>query len=279
MSERSTRAPAGRRMRLASALLCAIACHPVYAAADATPQRIPDALQAGVEQAQSIGRQLFRLDRAAWVATDTMLADPGQRAASNTVRGWITRERDVGVDTSFYNGQDPPRPVYSVTVESSGRSEGHASPVDAVFDATELAMIRARTAAMSQPFLKCAHRYNSVVYPQADGVHVYLMPGTTQTGVHPAGGHHLFVYDHHGEQLRSQRAFTRGCIDLGEAGQEQQTAGFFVTHLLDPHPTQIHVFISLAASVPLYVATPGVAARWKVDNGVISLLALADDRP
>ena len=41
-----------------------------------------------------------------------------------------------------------------------------------------------------------------------------------------------------------------------------------VTHLLDPYPTEIHVFLSLWMGKPLYVMT-GPETVWIVDQGKI----------
>ena len=42
-----------------------------------------------------------------------------------------------------------------------------------------------------------------------------------------------------------------------------------ITHLLDPSPTEIHVFISLQARKPLYVST-GRDSVWCVDGAHIA---------
>ena len=44
---------------------------------------------------------------------------------------------------------------------------------------------------------------------------------------------------------------------------------FMLTHLLDPTPTEIHVFLSRCTASPLYVMTE--AGNWLVDGAEIKL--------
>lgn len=253
---------------------------------DTPPPPIPDALRPAVAEAERVGRLLQRLDRAAWVATDVMQGDRDARKLRKSVRGWITMPTDTGTRVGFFDDGIPARPVYFVEVDQTGRTSGRAAAGEDVFDDTEQAMIRARHAAISQSFLQCSRTYNTVVYPEGDAIHVYLMAGTTKHDVYPAGGHHRFTYDASGTELRSSRGFTRACIDLdatppGKPG-EHQPGMLFITHLLDPQPTEIHAFISLNAGVPLMVATASAAdpekpAIWAVEEGRISLVDAGGD--
>ncbi len=240
--------------------------------ADEAPLPIPETLQAGVAASESTGRTLQRLDRAAWIATDALQEDRSARKARKAVRGWITETVDVGTRVSFFDGSMPPTNAYDIVVESSGRVASASAPAQAALSENQHALIRARQAALARPFTACARSYNSVAFASGNAIHVYLMPGRTQQDVHPAGGHYLLVYDADGRALRSERAFTRSCLELGGRAPSGRTAALMATHLLDPHPTEIHVFISLNAGMPLYVATTQNGHLWKVDDGVISLM-------
>jgi hypothetical protein len=48
-----------------------------------------------------------------------------------------------------------------------------------------------------------------------------------------------------------------------------------VTHVLDDHPIETHVFLSLLHGLPLYVITE--SAMWSVDKGKIRLLMDGED--
>lgn len=234
------------------------------------PLPIPAQLQPAVEQAERTGRLLQRLDRAAWVATDAMTADRGSRKLRKSVRGWITEPIDIGTQVLFFDESAPQKALYEVVVESSGRVDKAAPTMDTALNESQLAQVRAREAAMAQPFLACSRSYNSVVFQKDEGIHVYMMPGTTKEGIYPAGGHHLYAFDKDGRNIVSKRAFTNGCVDLGG---DKRVSALMVTHILDLQPTEIHVFISLNAGVPLYVGTAENRYLWKLDNGKISLVS------
>lgn len=245
---------------------------------------IPAELQQAVAAAERTGHLLQRLDRAAWVATDEFGEDKQARKLRKSTRGWITEPMDTGTHVSFFDASDPPNRVYTVDVESSGVVGKAGAASGASFTDGQLSLIRARQAAMKQSFLACSRDYNSVVYRDGDSIRVYLMPGTTQQGIFPAGGHHLFVYDATGRTLQSKRDFTKSCIDLqgtppsDALGDGDRPMGMMITHLLDPLPTEIHVFISLNTDSPLYVGTVENRYLWKVSRGKISLVSDGKER-
>jgi hypothetical protein len=70
-----------------------------------------------------------------------------------------------------------------------------------------------------------------------------------------------------GGQVTSQRGFTKSCIELDKSGN---TAGLMITHLLDHTPTEVHVYWSLWAGLPIYVSTS--AGPWSVDKGRIEFV-------
>ncbi len=238
----------------------------------------PAELQPAVTAAEQTGRLLQRLDRAAWIATDEFGEDKQARKLRKSTRGWITEAIDTGTRVSFFDASDPPTRIYTVDVQSSGAIDNAGIATDSKFTDEQLSLVRARQAAFKQPFLACSRDYNSVVYREGDTIRVYLMPGTTKQNMYPAGGYHLFVYDSTGTTLKSQRSFTRGCIDLEAApagpSKDSRPAAMFVTHLLDPQPTEIHVFISLNAPVPLGVATTPNRMLWMLEQGRITAIGL-----
>lgn len=271
--------------RALSAMLLACLSIPAMAQDASGPAlAIPAELQQAVAAAEQTGRLLQRLDRAAWIATDEFGADRHARKLRKSTRGWITEPVDTGTLVSFFDASDPPNKVYTVEVQSSGAIGNAGAASDASFTEEQLSLIRARQAAIKQTFLACSQDYNSVVYRDGDSIRVYLMPGTRKPGIFPAGGHHLFVYDATGRTLQSQRDFTKSCIDLrgappGEAVEKgDRIMGMMITHLLDPQPTEIHVFISLNSDSPLYVGTVENRYLWKVSRGTISLVSDGKER-
>ncbi len=218
-----------------------------------------------LEASASTGAALYRHDRAAWLATDALMALWGSDHDAR-VAGWITQETERGITVTFVDRT--PEALYRITVSDAGV----AGPVDALatperLSAYEAGAAAARTVAEGAGFEHCPARYNTVTLPAAgdDGAWaVYLIPGTTRYEELPVGGaHRMIVKD---GRLVSQRAYSRSCIVLQN---DAKAVGLMITHLLDPTPTEIHVFWSLWAKKPLYVMTPPGDMMWNVDGGTI----------
>ena len=115
--------------------------------------------------------------------------------------------------------------------------------------------------------------FNTVVIPppEADGpVEVYLMTPQMKAGVYPFGGHYKLTVA--ADATVTSRPFTRTCLNMATAEGKQQVVALTVSHLLDPTPTEIHVFTSLAANMPVGVATTSNEKIWLIEDAHISRL-------
>lgn len=85
---------------------------------------------------------------------------------------------------------------------------------------------------------------------------VYLMTPQTDLKTYPLGGHFSVEVGQDGS-VGTVRRFTKSCIDmpLNQVPKGGKPIGFWIIHLLDPTPTEIHVFTSLATKLPIYVGT------------------------
>jgi hypothetical protein len=129
----------------------------------------------------------------------------------------------------------------------------------------------ARAAALTSRFQPCSENYNAVVLPSTAAPEnnwvVYLIPGTTRNDVVPIGG--TYCVEVSGSNIVSQRGFTHTCIALQT---DPKAVGLMMTHLLDPVPTEAHVFWSIRAKKPMYVATPPNGTVWIVEGNKIRLV-------
>ncbi len=90
---------------------------------------------------------------------------------------------------------------------------------------------------------------------------VYLLTPQTETGKWPIGGHYRYEVGADGKPTRF-RAFSRSCLNLG--GGEASggpDAALFVSHLLDPVPTEIHVFTAYTSGTKIFVAVTSPEKR------------------
>ena len=277
--------PLRRRMfaPLVSIALLAMLATPAARAQDKdddAPQPIPAELQPAVTQTEFLGRQLYVHDRAAWLATDAMLADKRMRKLQKSVGGWLTEPSALGVRVIFISKGDAPQRLYEIDVDEAERLSEPTLESPTPLTPEHLAQLRARNLATSQSFMQCARKYNTVVLPSSSGMRVYLMPGFAEHGVYPLGGYHLYEIDSTGEKILSSRKFSNGCIEHQDSPKglpkgAKPSFGMF-THLLDPQPTEVHVFVSLHAKVPLMIMTIDNKMMWVVKNGRVGLVDARD---
>lgn len=233
--------------------------------------------QSAVQRAIDRGRTMYVYDRAAWVTSDDLLARLPQDRRTQ-VGGWIVTPHASGVQVDYF-GKDTAadRVIYSADVTGSSISNATVYPANAEPPLSTLAlrMVKALRTAQSEverhsEWRPCGSApFNTIVLPpQQDGtIPVYFLTPQTEKGRFPFGGH--FEVDIAADGgVASSRAFTRSCISLGEPQRNDGAApvGVFITHLLDPHPTEIHVFEQHYVGVPVYVGTVNPQTVWKVTD-------------
>lgn len=239
-----------------------------------------------LKHAADRGRLLYAYDQAAWVTTDEMfkvLRDP--HAAG--VAGYIVEPASDGVVHVIYYRLDGLVPHAVFTAEVRGRSITASRALKAGDDdnLSSLAnrLIKARAAAIAeaakQRMGRCANApFNTVALPPEtpEGpIPVYLLTPQTEDNLFPFGGHYEFDIAPNG-YVAASRPFTKSCIKLPkrDIATNAEPAGVLITHLLDPTPTEIHVYLSLWMEEPVYVST-GEKRLWRVERGNIEPVNIA----
>lgn len=254
-----------------------LAIHSAAAGAHAEPTNglsvsLSDADAAAVQRALDRGAIIYSYDQAAWHGTDDMLVKLPD--AAEVVGGWIVDGPANTPEIIFYDrNADDPKALYVANfrdhklVSSRVLDDGD----DRTLSAGRKAMIAAKRAAVAslqkKPLFACSDRpFNTVVLPPSSpGVPtlVYFLTPQTEADAIPLGGHHLFEVL--GGEVTATRSFTKSCVTPKPDPKEPSPVSLFITHLLDPVPTEIHVFSSLAAKKPVYVSTPD-ARIWAVEG-------------
>jgi hypothetical protein len=227
--------------------------------------------------AESAGMAIYRHDRAASVATDAVR---GLRAfrKDKRLRGWITEETSGGIVVTFFGspGKDQSlAALYRVQTSADGQVVGDPVALESPVPLTpfEASAATARATAVASGFEPCARQYNTVVLPVDDGPVrrwvVYLLAATTDADVVPVGGTYRIDLDADGATVMAKRPFTRTCITLPRGSKGQKVVALSISHLLDPTPTEAHVFWSLWSGLPFYVMTPPNGTVWGITNGRI----------
>lgn len=224
-----------------------------------------DALELAVRR----GRQLYDYDQAAWHVTDAFLEDT-KNISKADIRGWVVTPKDKGLLVTFYQVKDGQTSGFYSALFVDGlvtQRKLLRGKEETRLNDEQLRLINVRAIVPSQKMLRCSNApMNTVILPrdkQDEPDSLYLLTPQTEEGNYPFGGHYrIDVKD--GKEVRF-RAFTHSCISLSTKISEGSTAaGLFITHLLDPVPTEIHVFSMLAINGPVFVGTSQNSLIWEI---------------
>lgn len=207
------------------------------------------------------GRLIFALDRAAWVATDDMLARIPDPVAAGLVGYIVDRDGDRFIAIFFAEESGRLVAAYRAGIGPRGVVDPQAFPRGSRPALTPLQQRLARTGQWAQRnggrLQRCSPQsFNLAIIPPtaADGpIDLYFLTPQLESGF-PFGGHHRVTLDAGGNEV-ARRSFARSCLTMPPP--PRNAAGIMVSHLLDPTPTEIHVFNAMAAQRPVYVSIGG----------------------
>lgn len=237
--------------------------------------------QVRLDWAQQRGRLLYEIDRAAWVTTDDLRERVPDLNGSG-MRGWVVEREGAGYGVIFYAGEGDARvAAYRARVESNRvvAAEVIAPALRPPLTAAQRRLADARDV-IARDVLRdlrfCARSSPNlaIIPPETPDapIDVYVLTPQEQTDIFPFGGHHRVTISASGQVL-SRRAFTNSCVNMPvRDGQGRQPESLFITHLLDPLPTEIHVFMSTWTGFPVGVSTPDSDRVWMIENERIRVI-------
>jgi hypothetical protein len=219
------------------------------------------------------GELIYLYDQAAWHSTDTMLEDIKDPAKAG-VRGWVIVPLELEFKfKAIYYGKDEEGPfeIYSAVWDGAAISDRRVSKKSDKLRLTAEAnrLVSASDAARKVEWKTCNKLSpNAVVLPRMNDDQpdsVYILTPQPKADTYSFGGHSRF--DVKDGVIVGQRKFANTCLTMskkdGKAVSEE-TASFFVTHVLDDTPTEIHVFTMLTALVPIVVMTTQSNLAWSI---------------
>lgn len=257
-------------MRIAAFLVwfVAAAWTPAFAQSDEEAARIAWTLERG--------RLLFEIDRAAWVGTDDML-EQVRDAATSGMRGYIVERDQSGFIITFYGGPpDAPLTFYRGVVRERRvvSREVFAAASRPPLTAMQKSLAGARDMASSLRRRSCNGRpFNTAVIPPSapeEPIDLYLLTPQLRIDEFPFGGHFRFTIARDGSVL-SDRPFTNSCLAM-QVPPGERPAALGVSHLLDPIPTELHVFTAMTSGFPIMVGTHDPDRAWWVTGEEIRLI-------
>lgn len=273
-------------MRYGLFLIAALAAAPALADPSATEL-------AAAREAEARGAEIYAYDQAAWHSTDRMQADLKKRkwtlekAQQEGMVGYVVEPADDGLLLATYYGMKDGKTFamarYRVRGSKVERGGFLKEGDDPALSPLALRLVETRKlavdAAIEQKAFRCSRgNPNTVVLPpRADGsMPAYVMSSAVEAGVFPAGGHYRYVFGTDGKLL-SSRAFSKSCVSVDSRNVPKKAAGFGVSHLLDPQPTEVHVFVSYNVPITLFVITQSNGNLWEVARGKVTFKQVMKD--
>ncbi|WP_176498171.1 hypothetical protein [Sphingomonas sp. HMP6] len=253
----------------------------IAAPALADPGQVTAVDQQAIDQARERGTLIYAYDQAAWHGTDDLrakIADLSAKAGGWIVDGNAATPQLVFVDK---NRADP----HAIYVADFRDNKLVSSKLLGPGDDTKISparkrMIAARDTAMAALVAsgqkRCIDKpFNTVILPPkvpSGSILVYFLTPQPDNDTIPFGGHFLIEVSADGK-AGPVRSFAKSCalFPLREQGEGTPEA-LTISHLLDPTPTEIHVFSSLTAHIPVYVMMVQNDRIWSVAGSRIQLL-------
>ncbi|WP_159744351.1 hypothetical protein [Luteimonas cellulosilyticus] len=224
----------------------------------------PEALQPEIASAQSNGRMMFLHARAVAAVRAAMQEDRDMRR-DRRIAGEVTEGRDGKITVTVLD--ETPAALYRATVLADGTIELpiNVLPSPGQLSTLEAGAAQARATALAFDTPRCGKHYDTITFPtnEADQWVVYLMPRPARGSV-PVGG--AFRLETVGTTVTEGRSYTNTCIAMAS---NPKSEAMIITHLLDPVPTEVHVFWSLWEGKPFFVST-AEDGLWKIEEGRIS---------
>jgi len=256
---------------------------PATPPATATPSAPPPPLTreqiATLDRTVARGRLLVAIARAGLVATQDMLtriSDPSGAGIS----GWIAEPAGNAMLVTFYalgEGETAaPKAVYRVNILGGRVTSREIYLGDDRPDLTPIQarMARARAASDSDALRACTSQpFNVLVVPPTTSgaaIDVYRVSTQAERGRLPAGGHFRSTVASDGTVETHAYASTCAMLDLPPAVEGQPPRPVGLTHLADPLPTEIHMFLAQSAGRPLLVVAGEPQRLWIVTGEAIA---------
>lgn len=206
----------------------------------------------------AMGREIYRQDTAAWLATDALLA-AFDRDSLTDLRGWIVVPDGDGLKVRFLRQGPSGEKIGWDVVVTDDKAGPVIQPADGSLAPAEAAQWRARQTAIANVGpLRCSANLNTVVVadPDSDNWLVWLLTATTDTNIVPIGGHYRFRISADGLSVVRRDQLSNGCLNMALTSPDHpnRPAALTVTQIVSSGPVETHVFLSLQNRIPIYVA-------------------------
>jgi len=205
----------------------------------------------------AMGREIYRQDTAAWLATDALLAVHSPESLPD-LRGWIVVPEGDGQKVRFLQEGPSGYKIGWDVVVTGDKARAVIEPSDGSLTPRETAQWQARQTAIANiGTLRCSANLNVVVVadPDTDNWLVWILTATTNANLIPVGGHYRFRISADGQTVVRRDQLSVGCLNMARPSPDRsdQLDSLFVTQIVSSGPVETHVFLSLQNRIPIYV--------------------------
>lgn len=205
----------------------------------------------------AMGREIYRQDTAAWLATDALLAIHSPESLPE-LRGWIVVPEGDGQKVRFLREGPSGYKIGWDVVVTGDKAGPVIEPSDGNMTPEETAQWQARQTAIDNlGTLRCSASMNAVMVPDPDSDNwlVWILTATTDTNIVPVGGHYRFRISADGLTMIRRDQLSVGCLNLERPRPDpsRQLDSLYVSQVVSSGPVETHVFLSLQNHIPIYV--------------------------
>jgi hypothetical protein len=212
-----------------------------------------------LDQVTARGRMLAEYDRAAWQATDAVLATHPPSQSGQT---YVCRKAEQVWSCAFgvlAPGKERFLIWYEATQENSN-APFQVKRNDPPQEDTGFVLSGARALALARKdFQSTAQQrpYNASVVPAgSEQLYVYIVPAQTQDGVYLLGGDARYLVSKDGNEIIEKRQLHKTILEMKASPPGVKEAAGYHTHVLSDLPEDTDVFYVLTRkpAIPEYIA-------------------------
>lgn len=243
---------------------------------------LPPIREFDIETIARLGREIYRHDQLAWVATDVLMDKVGMdKMQQEGGRGWIvdTSQQDQALVRFVRAKGNGVEAAYDI-VFVEGKKPKLVKPKQrelTKYQQERFDALHAAGRALStgqHPW--CGGNPNNVVLddPDGSGFLVYFLRAKPSATAVPVGGHYRITVSSDGKIEELDQLFA-SCLtmDRNQVPQEAQAAALAMTHFRSKTPLETHVFLSLQERLPFMVILED-GKVWAVEAGKLAFAGL-----
>ena len=220
------------------------------------------------------GKLLAEYDRAAWHATDAVMA---MHPVVSQVREYIAERSDVGWIVAFGQlNQTGNKFLIKYEAIQGGQEQFKIMTFDPAKEDVGWYFRAAKGLKLAlNNFGEMNRPYNTAVLPAASGdMYIYFYPAQVKNGIYPLGADVRYLVSSDGVKIIAKRQMHKSIIESVPAREKIKVAAGYHSHVLSnvPEDTDVLLVLSRQPRIPEFV----IAGRYLYTIGIDGEISIAD---